>query len=588
MVEKYDEGRSGFWPRAGALRRKTADAESKPVQSEGLTVSLVTFDGIFSGEARYGLTDFQRAYSWRAANVARLISDVAGAANDPSRRSVYCLGRLTLAQAPASNSIQIVDGHQRLLTTTMIIAVLRDLETDTAEADRLHGYLEAQPLTRRGAAELRFVPQTGPAELFQSLVQKRGATLLDFEGDFEELSETECNIVENRDFIRSALQSPMMSAMERRHFATYLLRRCKVIAVTTTTQDEAWELTINELETRLEFSEADQAKSNLLAPIPAAERAMASSVWEACEARLVSEDMYRLLGHIRAMTWRGRIHSNKPVEIEIAKHFDLGKSGTSFMNDVLLPNAERLEAIRGDKVCNHPETRASVTDSIALMTWIDAHNWVPAALQWMKCRGSDAPETALFFKRLERLIWLMRIAGVDPNKQETRVLAVLGEIDSSKPVEQLKFLKPDVEHLADALSNLRGSGFAKKGYSGPVLRRISRELGADSGPITNDKVTLEHVLPTKAPEHGPWREAFKSKVLIRANSQRLGNMTLLSPPHNQEAGTREWRFKRLILASSGFVLSRKAAEYDTWTPQTIAQRTEELIAVLFKTWGLSV
>ncbi len=206
-----------------------------------------------------------------------------------------------LAKAPGKIETELVDGHQRLMTLTILFAVLRDLEIDDDRRAWLHGFIGGGDIKSKGKAIYRLTAQSTPSLFFETLVQEPGATerLLDVEQ--HELSEPERNIYDNRETIRAELTGPNMDDAARRELADFLADRCHVIAIVVEDQDQAWELVHIEQETRLEFSDADQAKAILLSAMPAADRVNCSRLWEGCEAHLSAADMHRLLVHIGAM-----------------------------------------------------------------------------------------------------------------------------------------------------------------------------------------------------------------------------------------------------------------------------------------------
>ena len=191
-----------------------------------------------------------------------------------------------------------------------------------------------------------------------------------------------------------------------------------------------------------------------------------------------------------------------------------------------------------------------------------------------------------FFRRLDRLVWMMKFAGKDPGVQETRIFDLCDEIAKWHKVDTMSRLQIEPKIMDEALANLTSPSFAAKEYSRIVLRRVSVLLGSDSGPITREKVTLEHVLPRNPPAHGEWRRLYRTEGDVKDYSQRLGNLTLLSGSQNQQAGTLDWSAKRGVLAGSGFVLSKRAAIEADWTPKTIQRRTDDLIALLLGSWDL--
>jgi hypothetical protein len=282
------------------------------------------------------------------------------------------------------------------------------------------------------------------------------------------------------------------------------------------------------------------------------------------------------------MTWRGKHHSVRPVEIEIVERFGVAADGLSFMIEHLVPYANRLKDVRRGQVGADPQTREQVARHIEFMSWLDPHVWTPAMLLWLKVQGKDTLETLNFVRKLDRLVWLSRIGGVDPGVQETRLHRLMDEIEAGvAPGEMTKF-KIDHKVRSEAISNLRSGNFASKHYAGCFLRRLSETLGSDPGPILRDEVTIEHILPRNPQGCKAWLIAFRNPDGCKAHHQKLGNVVLLSGCDNQKAGTLSWDDKRAILLRSSFVLAQDAAREASWTAHTIAERTDRLINVFFE------
>ncbi|MGZ8409228.1 MAG: DUF262 domain-containing protein [Hyphomicrobium sp.] len=551
-----------------------------------MTSDVLSVGRLLDGRYRFRLACFQRAYAWRPENVARLLTDLRWAMQQEKRKRFYPLGRVMLAQVPGSSDVEIVDGHQRMVTLTMLFAVLRDLETDPERSARLHRLIIDDAWPEHDPRRSLLTIQAIPARLFAEAVQKRGSTELEPDWPREALSETERNIVDNRDCIRSELLAPGMTDDVRRALAEYVLDHCRLVTVVVDNADDAWDMLNTEQNTRLAFSHADEAKSLILSAMPAASHVSAAHLWESCESMLAPEDMFRLLCHIRAMTWRGKYQSVRPVEIEIVERFGVSTDGLSFMADHLVPYANILKDVRRGQVGHTSIERDAAAQSIEFMTWIDAHSWMPAMLLWMKTHGAAAAGTLEFLRRLDRLVWMSKIAGVDPGVQETRLHRLLDEIAAGTPPESMNRLFIEAKVRSDAIYNLRSANFAAKHYAGVLLRRLSASLGCDPGPILRDEVTIEHILPRNPQGCKAWLTAFRNPEGCRVHHQKLGNVVLLSGRDNQKAGTLSWDEKRQILLQSPFVLAQDAAKETVWTAQTIARRTEHLINVLLASFQM--
>lgn len=553
---------------------------------EPMTAEVLTVGALLDGRYRFRLACFQRAYAWKPEHAVRLVCDLRSAMQRESGKRFFPLGRLMLAKAAGATDVEIVDGHQRLVTLTILFAVLRDLETDPLRADRLHRLVanDTWPAGVRGAELLTI--QALPATLFASSVQRRGSTELDPEQPREVLSESERNIVDNRDGIRSELLAPGMTAEIRSALADYIIDSCRLVTITVDNADLAWEMLNTEQNTRLAFSHADEAKSLILSAMPADSHLAAAALWESCESMLAPEDMFRLLSHIRAMVWRGKSQSARPVEMEIVERFGIAANGLPFMVDLLVPHAERLRDVRRGSVGRDDAERFSIARSVDFMTWLDAHSWVPVLLLWLKAHGPDAPHTLDFVRRLDCLVWMSKIAGVDPGVQETRMLRLMDEIDARVKPQSMSKLHIDSTVRAHAITNLRSANFAGKHYAGSLLRRISATMGSDPGPILRDEVTVEHILPRNPHGCRAWLDIYRTPDGCKVHHQKLGNVVLLSGRDNQQAGTLSWQEKREIFGRSGFILAQDAAKETDWTAQTIARRTEKLINLLLTSFDL--
>lgn len=540
-----------------------------------VSVSVIPLKELFSDAYHFRLPYFQRAYAWQTAEVGRLLSDITGAMRSEQGKRGYFLGKLMVAKKSGAADTALVDGHQRVMSLTLLFAVLRDLESDPVLQSTLHGFIRGR--------EVRLSPQDAMAETCERFVQAPGATAVDTEEDFGVLSETERNVIENRNYLRSELSGVEYPPEVRRALVSYLAERCCVIVSTVEDEDKAWSFLRTEEETRVDFSKSDRAKFSLLSIAPARERGECQKIWEYCESLLGATDMHALLGHLR--TLKKRKSSGKPVEIDIAEgyKFNAAGSGLSFLKDHLRPAAERIAQLRGTQ---NGRDGGILIERADRLGWIDPQLWIPAALLWLERHHPDSDETLLFFKRLERLVWMMRIAGFDPTKQHNRIIQLLGEIDRVGVVSKMRELEITAELRAKAISNLRSTSFDAKHFSGRVLRRISIAIGQDPGPIKRDTLTIEHILPRAFAPHSGWRMHFPSPQSVKHYAHRLGNLTLLSPEENQRADTLDWMDKRPILARSKFVLASRAAEAAEWSPAQILGRTEELIGILFKDWDI--
>ena len=75
-----------------------------------------------------------RAYTWQAENIEQLVNDLQDACADPD--TPYFLGSLILVK-DGPTQYQVIDGQQRLISLSIIVSVLRELEDDPDLIDSL-------------------------------------------------------------------------------------------------------------------------------------------------------------------------------------------------------------------------------------------------------------------------------------------------------------------------------------------------------------------------------------------------------------------------------------------------------------------
>jgi hypothetical protein len=450
-------------------------------------------------------------------------------------------------------------------------------------SDRLHNLVKAHD-----DGGYRLQSQPGVAGFFARFVQERGATQAEADGDIMDYSPSERNILANRDHMRAMLEEMASSEQRLVEIAEFLLTRCVVIVDEVEDPEEAWQLLTREEETGLSHHSSEIAKVTIINAMPRAEQEPASRLYERAQSLLSADNLSSLLAHLRTLKVRKR--SSKPVDRELIQQFELQAAGLPFLTDELIPRAEVMASVIERNV-GSGEVREKTAQSLRTLSWLDNQYWMAPAVHWIATMGADHDETPLFFARLDRLAYVMKIASVDPTDQELRYLRLLAAIDKKQHVDRMEPFAIGRALLRPALDNLRSKTFYAKRFHALVLRRISCNLAPDidPGPVDGKLVTVEHILPRKPEKGQRWLEDFESLERVGAFCNRLGNLAFLSLELNNIAGNRDFVVKRLILAQSAatFPLSRQASEQSVWTPETIERRTEDLIAILFQPWQLS-
>ena len=335
---------------------------------------------------------------------------------------------------------------------------------------------------------------------------------------------------------------------------------------------------------RVDFNATDRAKASLLGVMGPDDREAAGNVWDDCQLLLGSDNTLHLLKSIRTIKMRKR--SSAPLEKDLCTQFNLDTNGMEFMKEVVRPNAERLASIR-----TNPKLRGavgrSISKSIGVLNWAPPELWVPGAMRWLEQRGLGHQKAAEFFLCLERLVMIQKISAIDLPRQECRINRLIAEIDSYEDPTTMREFNIEDTLALKAIGVMRKSLTRRKPVAAMILARVSVELGNDPWEFNVEfPPTIEHVLPRKPPARSGWYERFPSKEIRSEFVNVIGNLTLLTREENQIVGNHDWSKKKPTLSRSKFHISRVASKTRQWTPESISQRTDDIIELLFKSWDL--
>jgi hypothetical protein len=561
--------------------------------SEYLRVSVSTVEALFSQHRVVRLPWFQRAYAWREDNVLRLVADVMAAMAEPKQR--YSLGHIHFAGLTGEGDVALVDGHQRAITLALLFAILRDIAAGdvtrpsserASEQQRLHALISiaGDYAPDRGTAAWRLVTQPQMAEFFERYVQQPGGTLIDPDVDETDLTPAERNLINNRDRLRYILGPAKLAPAKRMQFVDFLLSHCHLIVIEVDDEDEAWSMIGIEQTTRLPHDASEQAKIALIYAMPAAEQEEAGQVWESVQSQLGNERIRELLSHLRTRAVEKR--STKPLEGALQQLYKLNEDGLGFMYKVFRPNADAMRRI-DERQIGSGVMAGIIARHIDVLSWLDHRLWMSPAIAWLTSKGDLHKETESFFASLDRLAWMMRLAGTDPHEQENRFIQLTRAAERKSPAGTWDEFAVSDKTVEDALAILRSRTFYFKHMCPRVLRRLSYQGGVDPGFVDGEKISVEHVLPRKPPKDRQWLKDFSAST-VAEHADRLGNLTLLTGPQNRKADTNDWPVKQKILSQSNLTLSIDAAKHARWTPRTVSDRTEKLIALLFAEWSIPV
>lgn len=549
---------------------------------------------VFSERYAFVVPPYQRPYAWTTEHASELYDDLLTALGDSSASveelNPYFLGSIVLIKGDRPEA-QIVDGQQRLITLTILLAALRAVvPADYAESITRRLYEPADPLNNI-PARYRLRPKERDAAFFQQYIQSENA-IQRMQGQLHaELTESQRNMHENALlYLRQLRELP---EARRVRLAQFLAQRCLLVVVSTPDLSSAYRIFSVLNDRGLDLSYADILKAEVIGQLPEVEQSEYTLRWEQVEESLGREAFNDLIGHIRSIyrrtRKRGDILDSFRQDVIAALH-----DSRRLIDEILVPFGSAFYVIQNAVYETADAALADrINQSLRWLGRIDNADWVPPALMFLQ-RYHDQPERlARFLADLERLAASLMIRRQFAHRREQRYWRIQAVIrqgeDLGHPDSPLQLAPHERE---ETLQTLGGEIYlmpaTPRNY---LLQRLDSALAGSGATYDKQVVTVEHVLPRNPPAKSEWTEWFPTAALRARWTHKLGNLALLSRVKNMQAENYSFAVKKKTYFAtkdgvSPFALTTQVLREQTWTPQVVERRQRELIGVLAQLWRL--
>ncbi|KAB8289170.1 hypothetical protein DSM100688_0250 [Bifidobacterium ramosum] len=570
---------------------------------------------VFTADYRFRIPSFQRAYIWKPEQILQLVSDLDEACKSPA--VPYFLGSLILVRESDAGEYAVIDGQQRLVSLSIIIAALRDLEQDP-EWMRLLDALIVEPGDKlRGIRnEPRLVLRDRDAAFFREYVQEGNLEALFDLSDDDLSSAAQHNIMVNTRQTYDALAR--FTDDERRRFASYLVNGVTLVIVTTDDLDGAHRI-FDVMNMRgLPLTPSDVFKARAMSGLRPVELDAYATRWDDImdplgdDARATEEffaALHMILTHKPA--------TGKLIEdflTDVLQAHVAGGTVPAFIDRVLAPYATawRILDKPGDTVLAE-----GLRDRIELLNDYRNREWKPVAM-WALVhsfrnlgqpglspfvqRGShtrrDAvDESALglhdrqrldeLFAALERLTGIDTLNRTGALERRGHAAAAIRDLDKGYPVRLVRGLSVKPDDRTGALIRLHGEMQGDDDLVRLLLVRANEQ--AASGRIARPRrLSALPIVPLDIADEtsfAQWTQDEHDYWMYR-----LGNMALVQGSADQldRIGDYRQRRERMLLRpdSKRFPLTQQLADFTACTPAMIRHRQEETIRLLADYWDI--
>jgi uncharacterized protein with ParB-like and HNH nuclease domain len=563
---------------------------------------------IFSDKFLFNIPLFQRPFSWDEEHFEKLFTDVYESMVESKDPRIYFLGSMVLVNEK-ENLHQVIDGQQRLVSLTLLIAVARDLVKDQDYKRDLQNLLcqKESPLLKRSKAE-RLKPWEELEHYFSNYIYVEEGTkkfLQDYKGKLKDEDDPVYHLYEavRKFHDLFAEHFSRLDGEELLHnFITYLLNNVYVVGIRTSDLSSAIRL-FNVLNTRgLPLSSTDIVKGiNLEAIQDKSLKDKYAREWIELEGELSRDELENLISHVRTIYAKDKPRVSLHEEYEKlykAKKIEKGQRFFHLIREYAEIYEKRI--LRPEIDESEPKKRNRYHILVNLMRdYLPFSEWVPPILAF--CKKFDTNNLLEFTIQLERKTFIEWVTGFTPSERITSFSRVIQIIDDNhnptdvifkmisyepQPTQKTRYIDfnnaSELQKIMEPVLNseqfykLKGGKLAKY-----TLLRLDMELWdlavflGYSGPIT-----VEHVLPVNPPEKSEWITKFDEDVRKKWTN-KLGNLVLLSGSKNSSAGNLD--FDKKIEAyikkqCSPFRLTQKLVEeFQEWTIDNLQRRHKDLI-----------
>ncbi len=505
-------------------------------------------------DSLYRIPRYQRPYKWESEQVEQLWEDIYSAYQDNIAN--YFLGSIITAKD--KNSIDVIDGQQRMTTLMILFCVIRDIypginsDSETINAitcsdienfifhnkrfERLTLLTDPQhrgdfeSLIIRGSVENLKKPYKYEIKLDEKPKFKFINTALIFKEKLLELGE-----IESGNFINYLFNNVSIIRIDciDRNFAIKLFQVLNNRGMDLTSSDLIKSFLLQKIEDKYKAEDEDSRKI---------EDDLFITNWRKAENILLDTDLsmndmfivyeYYLLGQ----------NPKKSLSDELQELFKNGDS-----NEILQDFVEFSETYR-DNVYNNEN---KVIYSFWYLRW--SVYWKSIILASLHTKYNNHNKLLLLLRRFYYLYW---ISGNTLSKIKQLSFNIIRWVKENKTIDFIEFeINKKLESdniISTAINNLYSDDIYNTSWSKPLYLLIEYELTDDSKlsfvGLTKD-LHLEHILPKQYKKFKEWDHISEEVANKWINS--AGNLTLLSGSKNIEASNNPFANKINIYKGKG-------------------------------------
>jgi hypothetical protein len=561
-------------------------------------MSLVPHPTIGIGELletkRSRVPAFQRAFSWKNEEIDELFDDYASAMNRPEE---YFVGMVVLMQEDRDDRLMIVDGQQRLATTCMIYAAMRDYfelqEPKDEDSIRASEQRLFQPARIGQAREPRLLLGADQRDFFISHVLAGKDDPRKARGSIGRVTPLPHRKIAAA-FERVKTRVEKIAGGDRTHaknmlasWDSFIATRAVVLPIYVTDERTAFQLFETMNERGRDLTIADLLKNHVYRQVPDKGRLEeVKRLWDDSMTRVTTATRESAATKFIHHYWTSKHGLTRERELydKIRVTITTQEEAVAFVC-ILERNSKHYATILQSKGEHWSDLRDLKLDQckpllLACLDVLDeteerevqkvlrlVFNW---SVRFRVAKRFGSTDLENFY------------AKAGPLVRQTKIKSArkLAELLSDEVPTDAQFEKDfaDFDEEAPQFARILLHEINRHHDKGKYRERpASRKT---------DDVSLEHILPSGA-KISEWRHFKKETMKLHLN--RLGNLTLLHGPTNRNLQAVPFAKKVSAYSQSLLPITNQIpARFQDWSPTTIKQRQDEFAALAPRLWPRTV
>ncbi|MFN8475660.1 MAG: DUF262 domain-containing protein [Anaerolineae bacterium] len=540
----------------------------------------ITLHGILTPTNQYAIPVFQRYYSWERKDWQKLWEDLVELQEPEANAQTHFMGSLVfVAEEHFPNKVpvfQVIDGQQRLITMTLLLAALRntakahgfdDLASEISNTFLVHPY-------KSGREHMRVYPRQRDRDQYIGAI--KGSESVD--GRVGEAL---------RFFEQQILSLPSNSNGEGLHNLFGTLQARLQFVYIQLQNENPYQVFKSLNSTGVDLSEADLIRNFMFMHVKLEDQdGFDDYHWKPLEKRFEDETGRLDVGALSAFFRDFLMSEGKYVPTSATfQQFEQSYQGSSFqptaLAETLAHDAKLYDILRGRQ--KHPDL--AVDAALEKLRRLDSSTAYPLVLNLMR-RVENGKMTIADLRSAVELLSgfvLRRYVVGESSRGYSRWFVSACTNLGDNPLAGLRsFLLskgfPSDEVFTEALIQYP---LYKSYYTKTVLVSLERAKGHKEIVELAD-VQVEHIMPQTL--SGDWKADLgpNAELIHDRWLHTIGNLTLTG--YNSELSNDTFSFKRKDYKNSNIEITRDLADYEKWTETEIETRGKALAAQVASIW----